>query len=155
MDSVAPAFYAFPGLSSSGSQRLGRTLPECGTPFPSAASGSGSQRLRHTLPRYGAPFPSAAPARAACGLRLFRVSEELASSRDPPGGRCRPSRISGILQIGTGGLFAVWEGVASLGLSLPLSPPPCLLPPAGMGRLFSAFSQSLCFANRRRCVPAG
>ena len=34
------------------------------------------------------------------------------------------------------GLFAVWEGVASLGLSLPLSPPPCLLPPAGMGRLF-------------------
>ena len=31
------------------------------------------------------------------------------------------------------GLFAVWEGVASLGLSLPLSPPPCLLPPAGMG----------------------
>ena len=26
--------------------------------------------------------------------------------------------------MGTGGLFAVWEGVASLGLSLPLSPPP-------------------------------
>ena len=25
----------------------------------------------------------------------------------------------------------MWEGVASLGLSLPLSPPPCLLPPAG------------------------
>ena len=53
------------------------------------------------------------------------------------------------------GLFAGWEGVASLGLSLPLSPPPCLLPPAGMGRLFSGVSQSLCFANRRRCVPAG
>ena len=52
-------------------------------------------------------------------------------------------------------LFAGWEGVASLGLSLPLSPPPCLLPPAGMGRLFSGVSQSLCFANRRRCVPAG
>ena len=34
-------------------------------------------------------------------------------------------------------------------------PSPCLLPPAGMGRLFSAVSQSLCFANRRRCVPAG
>ena len=30
------------------------------------------------------------------------------------------------------GLFAGWEGVASLGLSLPLYPPPCLLPPAGM-----------------------
>ena len=52
-------------------------------------------------------------------------------------------------------LFAGWEGVASLGLSLPLSRPPCLLPPAGMGRLFSGVSQSPCFANRRRCVPAG
>ena len=45
--------------------------------------------------------------------------------------------------------------MASLGLSLPLSPPRCLLHPAGMGRLFSRVSQSLCFANRRRCVPAG
>ena len=35
------------------------------------------------------------------------------------------------------GLFAVWEGVASLGLSLPFSSPRCFLPPAGMGRLFS------------------
>ena len=52
------------------------------------------------------------------------------------------------------GLFAGWEGVASLGLSLPLSPPPCLLSPAGMGRLFTGVSQSLCFANRRKCVPA-
>ena len=34
-------------------------------------------------------------------------------------------------------------------------PSPCLLPPAGMGRLFSGVSQSLCFVNRRRCVPAG
>ena len=66
----------FPGLSGSGSQRLGRTLPGC-----------------------GAPFPSAAPARATC-------------------------RVSGSLYIGTGGLFAVWEGMPSLGLSLPLSPPP-------------------------------
>ena len=41
------------------------------------------------------------------------------------------------------GLFALWEQVASLGLSLPLSPPPCLLPPAGMGGLFSGVSQSL------------
>ena len=35
------------------------------------------------------------------------------------------------------GLFAEWEGVAVLGLSLPLSSPPCLLPPAGKGWLFS------------------
>ena len=33
-------------------------------------------------------------------------------------------------------------------------PSPCLLPPAGMGQLFSGVSQSLCFANHRRCVPA-
>ena len=36
-DSVAPAFCAFPGLSGSSSQRLGRTLPGCGAPCPSAA----------------------------------------------------------------------------------------------------------------------
>ena len=34
-DSVAPAFCAFPGLSSSGSQELDkRTLPGCGAPSP-------------------------------------------------------------------------------------------------------------------------
>ena len=37
VDTVAPEFCAFPGLSGSGSQRLGRPLPGCGTPFPSAA----------------------------------------------------------------------------------------------------------------------
>ena len=96
--------------------------------FP-GLSGSGSQGLGRPLPGCSAPCPSTAPARAA-------------------------GRVSGSLLIGTGGLFAVWEGVASLGLSLPLSPPHCLLPPAGMGRLLSGVSQSLCFANRRRCVPA-
>ena len=64
-DSVAPAFCAFPGLSSSGSKGLGRTLPGC-----------------------GAPFPLAAPALAG------RVP---AACRDPPSGRCQPSRISGSL----------------------------------------------------------
>ena len=58
VDLVAPAFCAFPGLSDSGTQRLRRPLPGCGTPFPSAASGSGSQRLGRTLPGCGAPFPS-------------------------------------------------------------------------------------------------
>ena len=48
----------------------------------------------------------------------------------------------------------MWEGVASLGLSLRLSPPSCLLLPAGMGQLFSGVSQSLCFANRQQCVRA-
>ena len=51
----------------------------------------------------------------------------------------------------TRGLFAGWEGVASLGLSLPLSPAPCLLPTAGMGQLFSGVSQSPCWW--RFCEP--
>ena len=59
-DSVAPAFCVFPSLSGSGSQRLGRTFPGCGVPFPSAVSSSGSQRLARPLPGCGAPFPSAA-----------------------------------------------------------------------------------------------
>ena len=74
-DSVAPAFCAFPGLSGPGSQRLGGTLSGCGAPFPSAAAVCAAGRV---------------PAACVC-------SEELASSRNPPGGRCRPSRISGIL----------------------------------------------------------
>ena len=63
-DSVAPAFCAFPGLRGPGSQRLGRPLPGCGAPFPSAA-----------------PVCSAGWVPAACFC-----SEELASSRDLPGG---------------------------------------------------------------------
>ena len=75
-DSVAPAFCVFPGLSGSGSQRLGRPLPRCGAPFPSAASSSGSQRLGPTLPRFGAPSPSAAsgPGSQRLGRPLPRCS---------------------------------------------------------------------------------
>ena len=126
-DLVASVFCAFPDLSDSGSQRLGRTLPGCGAPFPSEALACAAGRV---------------PAACFC-------SEELASSHDPPGGG-----FSGILYVGTGRLFAVWVRVGSLGLSLPLSPPPCLLPPAGMGQLFSGISQSLCFANHGQCVWA-
>ena len=98
--------------------------------FPSAASGPDSQR-------FGALSPGA--------VRLF-----------PPQPQCAHRR-SGLRKSfdRNRGPFAVWEGVASLGLSLPLSPPPCLLPPGGMGRLFSGVSQSLCFANRRQRVRAG
>ena len=60
---------------------------------------AGQPEVWHPFHRRTAPFPSAAPARAA-------------------------GRVSGSLQTGTGGLFAGWEGVASLGLSLPLYPPP-------------------------------
>ena len=107
-DSAAPVFCAFPGPSSSGNQELdGCTLRGCGALSP----------LR---------CPSLSF--CACGSHAFTF----VFSRDPPR-ECWPSRISGSLYIETGGLFAVWEGIPSLGPSLPLSPPPCLLPPAGMG----------------------
>ena len=71
------------------------------------------------------------PQRAPVGcLRLVFVLKELAASRDPPGGGCKPSRISGILLIETRGLFSVWEGVASLGLFAPFPSP---LPPTSSG----------------------
>ena len=129
-----------------------RPLPWCGAPFPSAASGPGSQRLGALST--GAPhlFPLWRAAWAARGLApslLARCAFSLCgpSTRHRSGLRKSSDRNRG--------LFAGWEGVASLGLSLPLSLPRCLLPPAGMGRFFSGVSQSLCFANRRRCVPAG
>ena len=62
-DSVAPAFCAFPGLSGSGSQGLGGTLPGCSVPFPSMSPA-------HTG---GVPVP------CVC-------FQELDSSHDPPGG---------------------------------------------------------------------
>ena len=144
-------------------------------PFPSAASCPGSQRFARTLPGCGSPFPTprraARAARGLCGLsmgvaRLFPPWQAARAARGlAPSPRARrafslrsPStrRRSGLRKSfdRNWGLFAVWEGVASLGLSLPLSLPPCLLPPAGMGWLFSGVSQSLCFANRWQCVRA-
>ena len=78
VDSVAPAFCAFPGLSGSGSQELdGRTLPGCGMPSP----------LRGPSLSFCTLVAGRVPVACVC-------SQELASSRDPPGGGCRPSRIS-------------------------------------------------------------
>ena len=75
-DSVGPAFCAFPGQSSSGSEELEkRTLPGCSVPYPI----------------WGPSLSSGPPV----GCTLF-LSEELDSSCDPPG-KCRPSRISGSL----------------------------------------------------------
>ena len=70
-DSVAPAFCAFPGLAARG---LGALSPDAARLFP--------------------PQLQRAP-QVGC-LQLAFV-EELASSCNPPGGGCRPSRISGIL----------------------------------------------------------
>ena len=123
---AGPALSAVPVFGSSTKARIRCACVLC-LPRPERFRQPEAWRSLHGC---GAPFPSAAPARAA-------------------------GRVSGSLSIGTRGLFAVWEGVASLGLSFPLSPPLCLLPLAGMGRLFSGVSQSLCFANSRQCVRAG
>ena len=138
--------------SGSGSQKFWRPLPGCGVPFPSTVSGSGSQRFGRSLPGCGAPFPSVVSGPG--GQRLGTLSPG-AARLFPPWPQC--ASRSGLRKSSdrNRGLLAGWEGVASLGLSLPLSPPRCLLPPAGMGRLFSGVSQSLCFANRWWCVSAG
>ena len=110
MDSVAPAFCAFPDLSGSGIQGLGSTLLGCGATFPSAARPRQPEAWAHS-PQMRVTFSLCGEAQAArvlgalswmkcafslcspsgrhwlgaCGLRLFRgVGEELASSRDPP-----------------------------------------------------------------------
>ena len=129
--------------------------PEAWAPSPRvwrafSLRGSGSQRLGHTLPGYGVPFPSVA--RAARGLSALSRVWCTFSLHGPSVRRLWGLRKS--LDRNRGPICSV-GGVASLGLSLPLSPSPCLLPPAGMGGLFSGVSQSLCFANRHQCVRAG
>ena len=54
-DSVVPAFCFFPGLSGSGSQRLGCPLPGCGAPFPSVAPVRRWSGLRKSLDRNRGP----------------------------------------------------------------------------------------------------
>ena len=126
---AGPALPAVPVLGSSTKARIRLRLRF----MPSPAWAAQAARAWRAHSPGVRPFPSAAPASVSVPAACV-CSQELASSRDPPGSGCRPSRISGSLWIETGGLFAVWDGVASLGPSLPLSPPPCLLPPVGMGR---------------------
>ena len=58
-DSVVPAFCAFPGLSGSRSQRLGRALAGCGAPFPSVAPARATKSgLRKSLDRNQGPVCS-------------------------------------------------------------------------------------------------
>ena len=105
------------------------SLPRCCVPFPSAVSGPGSQMLGALFtgaPRLFPPRPQRAP--QVGSQEVFRQE---------PGPVCR---------VGGGGFS---------GAQFSPFPSPHLLPPVGTGRLFSGVSQSLCFANRRRCVPAG
>ena len=86
-DSVGPAFCAFPSLSSSGNQELGKcTLPGCSEPYPLRGSSLSFQACRS-----GGPCVS---------------SGKLISGCDPPSG-CQPFRISGCLWLEAGILFAV------------------------------------------------
>ena len=143
--SVAPAFCALPGLSGSGSQRFGRPLPGCGAPFSSAASGSGNQRPGALSMGTLRLFP---PRRAAWAARGLPLPLPLRPQRVPP------VRSQEVFRQEPGPVCRVGGGGFS-GAEFSPFPSPCLLPPAGMGRLFSGISQSLCFANRCRCVPAG
>ena len=94
------------------------------------------------------------PQRAAWAARGLQALSQGAVCLLPP--RPQRARRSGLRESldRNRGLFAGWEGVASLGLSLPLAPPPASFLQRGWGGT-SRVSQSLCFANRRRCVPAG
>ena len=135
-DLVGPAFCAFPSPSSSGSQELEeRTLPGCSAPYP----------LR------GPNLSFRVTVGCACVCSM-----ELVFCCDPPGG-CQPSRISGSLWIETGGLFAVWEGMLSLGPSLLLSPPPASYLRRGWACPWQASSSLgllsfFCSANSQQCV---
>ena len=135
--------------------------------FPPRRASRVARGLRAFSPGAACLFPPRRAARAARGLVPSPRARRAFSLRDERPGQpeaCRAPSLRGpSARHRSGlrksldrnrGLFAGWEGVASLGLFSPL-PSPCLLPPVGMGRLFSGVSQSLCFANRRRCVPPG
>ena len=149
-----------------------RVLATLGLPRTGVSVFSPSTLLRLPAALYGAgPALSAVPVfRSSTKARMRFVSSPHQQLRQPEAWAHFPPvqralsfrgpserRRSGLRKSldRTRGLFAGWEGVASLGLSLPLAPAPCLLPQAGMGWLFSGVSQSLCFANRWQCVQAG
>ena len=132
---------------------------------------SPSTLLRLPAALYGAgPALRAVPVfrfstKAWIRLRL-RVVSSLASQRlgalftgaprlfPPRPQRAPPVGSQGVFRQDPGPVCRVGGGGFS-GAEFSPFPCPCLLPSAGMGRLFSRVSQSLCFANRRRCVPAG
>ena len=137
----------------SGSQTFWRPLPGCcapfpsaasgraarglcalslgsGAPYPSVASGSGGQRFACSLSGWGVPFPSAASGPGSQGFGALSAGAPCLfppqPQRAPPVGsqevfRQEPGPVCG------------GEGVASLGLSFPLSPPPARYLQRGWG----------------------
>ena len=82
--------------------------------------------------RPGQPEVCAASPRACRAFSLCGLRKSLDRNRGP------------VCSVGGGGFS---------GAEFAPFPSPCLLPPAGTGRLSSGVSQPPCFANRRRCVP--
>ena len=81
-------------------------------------SSSGSQELdEHTLPRCSVPYPLCSPSLSfwVCWSGVPCVSSGKLISGCDPSSVYRPSRISGSLWLETGSLFAVWQGMPSLG----------------------------------------
>ena len=122
---------------------------ECGSSLPAPHKARTRLRLRFVPSLAGA----AQAARSLTGS-LSPGAVRLLPSVAPASVSAHAGRVSGSLPIGTRACLPVGEGGFS-GAEFAPCPSPCLLPPAGMGLLFSGVSQPLCFANRRRCVPAG
>ena len=106
----------------------------------------GSQQSWCPLPRCCALFSLWRAARVARGLRVLspgavRPFPPRPQSAPPVGSQEVPRQEPGpVCRVGGGGFS---------GAEFAPFPSPCLLPPAGVGRLFSGVSQPLRFANRR------
>ena len=129
-----------------------RPLHGRAAPFPSAARRPGSQGFGALSTGALRLFPPRRAAQAARGLAPSPRAHRAPSLRGPSARRRSGLRKS---LDRNWGLLVGWGGGGFSGAEFAPFPSPCLLPPVGMGRLFSGVSQSLCFANRRRCVPAG
>ena len=94
-------------------------------------------------------FPSWRVGRVARGLAPSPRARRAFSLRGPSGSGLRKSLDR------NRGLFAGWEGAASLGLSLPLAPPPSSYLQRGWGGSSLQFLSPFVLRTTRRCVPAG
>ena len=117
----------------------------------SACSGQAACSFGGLSPGAARLFP---PRRAAQAVRGLVPSPRARRTPSLRGLSAPPVGSQGVFRQEPGPVCRVGGGGFS-GAEFAPCPSPCLIPPAGMGRLFSGVSQSLCFANRRWCVPAG
>ena len=122
---AGPVLSAVPVFGSSTKARIRSRLRVVSSPASAIQAARGLGALSPGAVRL---FPPA-PARAAGWVPAGSVcSQELASSRDPPGGGCRPSRISGSLQIGTGACLPCGRGWLLWGWVCPFPLPTAAFP---------------------------